>query len=52
MTFVGLLAFAPLVAVLLILLAPESQSRAAALVLSLVIFVASLGLLVGVPCRN
>jgi NADH-quinone oxidoreductase subunit M len=52
MTFVGLLAFAPLVAVLLILLAPESQSRAAALVLSLVIFIASLGLLVGVPVET
>ena len=45
MTFVALLTLAPLVAFLLILIAPESQSRAAALVLSLVIFAASLGLL-------
>ena len=47
MTFVGMLALAPLVAFLLILLAPENQTRAAALVLSLAIFVASLGLLAG-----
>ncbi len=47
MTFVGMLALAPLVAFLLILLAPENQTRAAALVLSLVIFAASLGLLAG-----
>jgi NADH-quinone oxidoreductase subunit M len=52
MTFVALLALAPLVAFLLILIAPESQSRAAALVLSLVIFAASLGLLVGVPLET
>src|SRR5712691_5787525 len=52
MTFVGLLALAPLVAFILILLAPESQSRLAALVLSLVIFVASLGLLVGTPLET
>ncbi len=49
MTFVGLLAFAPLVAFLLILLAPSSQSRAAALLLSLVIFVGSLGLVIAPP---
>jgi NADH-quinone oxidoreductase subunit M len=49
MTFVGLLSLSPLVAFLLILISPASQSRLAALVLSLVIFVASLGLLVGAP---
>jgi NADH-quinone oxidoreductase subunit M len=47
MTFVGLLALAPLIAFLLILLAPERQARPAALVLSLIIFAASLGLLAG-----
>jgi NADH-quinone oxidoreductase subunit M len=47
MTFVGLLSLAPLIAFVLILLAPESQARLGALVLSLVIFVASLGLLAG-----
>src|SRR5436309_6496434 len=52
MTFVGLLALAPLVAFLLILLAPERQARAAALALSLVIFAASLGLLVGTPVET
>jgi NADH-quinone oxidoreductase subunit M len=52
MTFVALLALAPLVACLLILIAPEGQSRAAALVLSLVIFIGSLGLLVGVPLET
>ena len=41
MTFVGLLSLSPLVAFLLILISPASQSRLAALVLSLVIFVAS-----------
>jgi len=52
MTFVGLLALAPLVAFVLILLLPDSQSRPAALLLSLVIFVASLGLLVGTPLET
>ena len=52
MTFVGLLALAPLVAFVLILLAPESQARAAALALSLMIFAASLGLLVGTPAET
>ena len=45
----GLLALAPLAAFLIILLAPASQSRAAALVFSLVIFTGSLGLLIGAP---
>jgi NADH-quinone oxidoreductase subunit M len=49
MTFLGLLALAPLVAFLLILFAPESQSRAAALLLSVVIFCGSLGLLAAPP---
>jgi NADH-quinone oxidoreductase subunit M len=52
MTFIALLTLAPLIAVLLILLAPDSQVRAAALVLSLVIFIGSLGLLVGVPLET
>jgi NADH-quinone oxidoreductase subunit M len=52
MSFVGLLVLAPLAAFLLILLAPESQVRAAALVLSLVIFAGSLGLLVGAPVET
>jgi hypothetical protein len=42
MTFVGLLALAPLVAFILILLLPDNQARPAALLLSLVIFLASL----------
>jgi NADH-quinone oxidoreductase subunit M len=46
MSFVGLLALAPLAAFLLILLMPQSQSRQAALIFSIVIFIASLGLLV------
>ena len=49
MTFVGLLTLAPLVAALIVLMAPESQSRTAALVLSLIVFIGSLGLLVGAP---
>ena len=49
MTFLGLLTIAPLVAFLLILALPQSQSRAAALIFSIVIFAASLGLLVGSP---
>jgi NADH-quinone oxidoreductase subunit M len=52
MTFVGILALAPLVAFLLILLVPESQVRTAAMVLSLVIFAASLGLLAGTPAET
>jgi len=47
MTFVGVLSLTPLLAFLFILIAPQNQSRAAALVLSLVIFAASLGLLAG-----
>ena len=46
MTFVGLLALAPLAAFLLVLLLPQSQSRIAALIFSVVIFVGSLGLLI------
>jgi len=46
MTFVGLLALAPLAAFLLVLLMPQSQSRLAALIFSIVIFIASGGLLV------
>ena len=52
MTFLGLLTLAPLVAFLLILLAPENQSRAAALLLSLVIFAGSLGLLAAPPAET
>src|SRR5713226_9352410 len=46
MSFVGLLALAPLAAFLLILVMPQSQARQAALIFSIVIFIASLGLLV------
>ncbi len=49
MTFVEILALSPLIAFLLILLAPAAQSRAAAMLLSLVIFCGSLGLLVRQP---
>jgi NADH-quinone oxidoreductase subunit M len=49
MTFVGLLALAPLAAFLLIAMLPENQSRNAALLFSVIIFIASLGLLVGSP---
>ena len=49
MTFTGLLTLAPLAAFLLILLLPQSQSRIAALTFSLIIFAASLGLLIGAP---
>ena len=52
MTFVGLLTLAPLAAFLIILLGQERQSRSAALLLSLVIFIASLGLLVGAPAET
>ena len=52
MTFVALLALAPLAAFLLILLAPRSRARLAALVFSLIIFAASLGLLCGVPAET
>lgn len=52
MTFVAFLALAPLVAFLLILLLPDSVSRPAALVLSLAIFVGSLGLLAGPPAET
>ena len=49
MTFLGMLTLAPLVAFLLILALPQSQSRVAALIFSIVIFATSLGILVGSP---
>ncbi len=49
MTFIGLLALAPLAAFLLILLAPQSLIKSAALIFSLLIFAASLGLLCSAP---
>jgi NADH-quinone oxidoreductase subunit M len=49
MTFLGVLVFVPLIAFVLILLAPAKQSRAAALLLSLIMFAGSLGLLVTPP---
>src|SRR5580765_2811837 len=49
MTFIGLLTLAPLAAFLLVLLLPQNQSRIAALIFSLTIFAASLGLLIGAP---
>src|SRR5262249_31141639 len=49
MTLLGLLTLAPLAAFLLVLLAPASQARVAALLFSLAIFAGSLGLLVVAP---
>jgi NADH:ubiquinone oxidoreductase subunit 4 (subunit M) len=45
MSFIGYLTLAPLAAALIILLLPKEQSRMAALALSAIIFLASLGLL-------
>ena len=46
MSFIGYLTLAPLAAALAVLLLPKEQSRMAALALSSVIFLASLGMLV------
>ncbi|MFN0167176.1 MAG: NuoM family protein [Bryobacteraceae bacterium] len=52
MSFLGWFVLAPLVAFLVILILPKSSSRVAALLLSLGIFVLSLGLLPGQPLET